>query len=232
MSMSATAPTADYRSARQLSPQERAIAWALVALVHGVVIGGMALASLKQEAPTPTPSIMVSMIAEEQAAPVAPPEPPPPQPVQPTPQPKVLASPRPTPSPMTAPPPDEPVRVSPPQPSAAPATPSAAPSAPAQAQAATTPPNYTAAYLNNPAPQYPYASRRKREQGVVRLKVFVGANGRAEQVQIERSSGFAELDAAARDVIKSRWRFAPAKQGDKAVSAWVVVPLEFELKDR
>jgi protein TonB len=131
---------------------------------------------------------------------------------------------------MTAPPPEEPVRQVSPQPSAPAPAPTAGP--PAPASAATTPPNFTAAYLNNPGPQYPYASRRQREQGVVRLKVLVSADGLAEQVLVDRTSGFANLDAAAVEVVKKRWRFVPAKQGDRAVSAWVAIPMQFELKDR
>ncbi|MFM1892145.1 MAG: hypothetical protein RLZ44_1222 [Pseudomonadota bacterium] len=94
------------------------------------------------------------------------------------------------------------------------------------------PPDFRAAYLANPGPRYPVASRRRREQGVVLLKVRVTAEGSPEQVVIERSSGFADLDNAAASVVKERWKFVPARQGEATVSAWVVVPLEFVLKDR
>lgn len=70
----------------------------------------------------------------------------------------------------------------------------------------------------------------KRHQGVVQLRVQVGADGSPSQVLIDRSSGHAELDAAALDVVKKRWRFVPAKQGDRAIVGWVIVPMEFELK--
>ena len=54
--------------------------------------------------------------------------------------------------------------------------------------------------------------------------------GAAEQVLLDRSSGHAALDAAALDIVKKRWRFAPAKQGERTVAAWVLVPIAFELK--
>ena len=92
------------------------------------------------------------------------------------------------------------------------------------------PPNFVAAYLNNPGPAYPCLSKRQNEQGEVMLRVLVSAAGRAEQVLIERSSGFSRLDEAAKDVVLKRWRFVPAKQGDQAISAWVLVPIQFELK--
>lgn len=229
----AVGSAADYRRARVLSRSQRAAAWGAVATVHVAVVGGLALASLQTKAPPPAPTIMVSMISETTSpAPTPTPPPPQPKPLEPTPQPKMVAAPRPTASPMMAPPPEEPVRPSPPQPSAAPSAPAAAAPSTAATGPSITPPNFTAAYLNNPGPQYPYASRRKREQGIVKLHVLVNANGRPEKVEIARSSGFPLLDQAALDVVKNRWRFAPAKQDGKAVSASVVVPLEFELKDR
>ena len=51
------------------------------------------------------------------------------------------------------------------------------------------------------------------------LHVFVAADGQASKVDIRESSGFERLDRAARDAVQ-RWRFVPARQGDKAVAAW------------
>lgn len=228
--MTAVPITSSYAYRRSLTPRQRALAWCAVAGAHALAAAGLVLAR-PEDAPPPQPTIMVSLI--QAAVPSeAQPEPPPPQPEAPppTPAPQMVASPRPTASPMTAPPLPEPPRPAAPQPAAP--QPAAAASTPAPAAPSTTPPNFTAAYLNNPGPQYPYESRRKREQGTVRLKVYVNAEGRPEQVQIDRSSGFPNLDNAALDVVKKRWRFVPAKQDGKAVAAWVVVPMEFELKDR
>lgn len=63
-------------------------------------------------------------------------------------------------------------------------------------------------------------------------KVFVSAAGAPEQVLIDRSSGHANLDEAAADIVRKRWRFAPATQGGRAVSARVAVPVSFTLKSR
>ena len=73
-------------------------------------------------------------------------------------------------------------------------------------------------------------SKREREQGTVMLRVLVSAAGRADQVLIERSSGHRRLDDAAQDVVQKRWRFAPARKGEETISAWVLVPIQFELK--
>jgi protein TonB len=45
-------------------------------------------------------------------------------------------------------------------------------------------------------PQYPAKSRRKLEEGEVRVRVKVLASGTVENVQIERSSGYPRLDQA------------------------------------
>lgn len=90
-------------------------------------------------------------------------------------------------------------------------------------------PRFDAAYLANPVPAYPSLSRRLGEEGRVLVRVFVAPDGRAREVHVARSSGYARLDRAAREVV-ARWRFLPARQGDQPVGAWVVVPISFALK--
>ncbi len=92
------------------------------------------------------------------------------------------------------------------------------------------PPVFNAAYLENPPPRYPSMSRRLGEQGRVLLRVFVSTAGRAEQVEIESSSGFQRLDNAARDAVAG-WRFIPARRGSEPVAAWVGVPVAFVMQD-
>jgi protein TonB len=104
------------------------------------------------------------------------------------------------------------------------------PSAPAASthNEAVVQPRFDADYLNNPAPEYPRASRSLSEEGRVLLRVQVGEDGRALQVLLDTSSGFARLDRAAREAV-ARWRFVPARQGQQAVTGWVKVPVVFEL---
>ena len=96
-------------------------------------------------------------------------------------------------------------------------------------QAANTPPSFNAAYLDNPSPLYPAIAKRAGEQGKVVLRVRVDASGRAESVEIQASSGSPRLDQAALETVK-RWRFVPARQGDQAVVASVLVPITFSLE--
>jgi len=91
------------------------------------------------------------------------------------------------------------------------------------------PPNFSASYLENPAPAYPPLSRRVGEQGKVMLRVLVNAKGTADSVELRSSSGSSRLDDAALESVK-HWRFVPAKQGEQAVPAWVLIPITFSLK--
>lgn len=89
-------------------------------------------------------------------------------------------------------------------------------------------PKFGAAYLKNPPPDYPTLSRRVGEQGRVLLRVFVAEDGTPQAVQLENGSGYSRLDQAAMDAVK-KWRFIPARRGNQAISAYVLVPLKFSL---
>ena len=90
-------------------------------------------------------------------------------------------------------------------------------------------PSFNAAYLNNPAPNYPSISRRLGEQGLVLLQVQVTADGTAGSVELQTGSGSTRLDQAALESVK-KWRFTPAKRGEQPVSASVVVPVRFSIE--
>lgn len=107
------------------------------------------------------------------------------------------------------------------------APPATAPQA-GSAQPAVTTARFNAAYLNNPEPKYPSLSRRLGEEGKVLLRVRVMPDGRAAVVDIEKSSNFERLDEAARHSV-ANWRFVPAKRGDEAIEATVIVPVVFRL---
>ncbi|MGH8558625.1 MAG: energy transducer TonB [Methylococcales bacterium] len=89
--------------------------------------------------------------------------------------------------------------------------------------------SFNAAYLHNPAPQYPAISRRLGEQGVVLLSVSVTAEGAAASVALHSSSGWSRLDQAALNCVKN-WRFVPARRSGQAVNAAVIVPIRFSIE--
>lgn len=100
----------------------------------------------------------------------------------------------------------------------------------APAPVAATQPRFDADYLDNPKPPYPALSRRLGEQGRVLLRVHVGSDGGADEVQLHTPSGSPRLDQSALDTVR-RWKFVPARRGQEAVAAWVLVPIAFTLKD-
>lgn len=87
----------------------------------------------------------------------------------------------------------------------------------------------TIAYATASAPAYPIQALRAGVQGTVLLKVLVDANGNPVQVLIAHSSGSRALDAAARSHVLAAWRFHPAQRGGRAIEAWALVPIRFNL---
>lgn len=124
------------------------------------------------------------------------------------------------PAPVAAPVPVQPRS----DPAPAPALASAAPQAPVIA------PRFDAAYLRNPAPAYPRASRRLGEQGRVILRVCVEPDGRPSALEVHQSSGSTRLDEAALNAVR-QWSFVAARRGNEKVTAWVLVPMDFRLKN-
>lgn len=206
--------------------------------------------------PAPPPAqIMEPPPAPVQQAPPAPPEPPPPAPkVEPLPDPQPEPPPppkterRPEPGPIleskpkpvvSAPAPTR-VATAKPQSSQATGSPggsnaggkttrdSGGPSSGVIGGQGTTPTLAFPAYRSNPAPAYPTQSRRHRQEGAVLLGVEVSSDGRATRVEVEVSSGHSLLDEAALKAVR-RWRFEPARLGDRPVDSRVQVPIRFQL---
>jgi protein TonB len=87
----------------------------------------------------------------------------------------------------------------------------------------------TIAYETATPPAYPIQALRAGVQGTVLLKVLVDAGGKPMQVAIERSSGSRTLDDAARRHVLAAWRFHPAMRDGRAIEAWALVPVQFNL---
>ncbi len=210
---------------------EKAVAFTVVALAHAVVIGALLTYQPFREALIAAAPIMVSLIAAPKAPEVMAPvtEPPKPLPVaKPRPQPVRRPIERPL---IAAAPADagatfvvpSPTPEPPPPPEAAPRAAEPGPPPPV------IPPNFNADYLMNPAPSYPPIARRMGEQGRVILRVLVAADGMPERVELRKSSGSSRLDESALTTVRT-WKFLPARQGDRPVAAWVLVPISFSLQ--
>lgn len=203
----------------------RALGFGVIAAAHVAVLwGAMELAS-RPEVREPAREMFVRLI-ETQPPPVARAPEPLPQKVQPTRSAPVPQTPPPV---MTAAPeapaPAASFAVAPQPPAPPPIEAAPVPAAPLPVTAA----RFDAAYLSNPKPVYPAASRRLEEEGKVVLRVRVGADGLPLEVEVKTSSGFARLDEAAKAAVK-QWRFVPGRRGDEAIESWVSVPVVFSLQ--
>jgi protein TonB len=165
-----------------------------------------------------------------------PPKPEPPKPEPPKPEPVKPEPPKPAPraEPVKTEARPEPVKIdTPPPPVAAPPAPApvappAPPAPPAPKTTARTEVSISASYAAaNRKPEYPKMSLRLGEQGTVVLTVMVKSDGSASEVEVKSSSGFARLDRAAADAVKT-WHFNPATVDGKAVDKSYEVPITFK----
>jgi protein TonB len=81
----------------------------------------------------------------------------------------------------------------------------------------------------NRRPNYPEASRRRGEQGIVRLELRVDAAGRVVDVLLLETSGFNALDTAALNAVRD-WRFRPAERAGVPVAARIIHSVQFRLE--
>lgn len=78
-------------------------------------------------------------------------------------------------------------------------------------------------------PEYPSASRRLEEEGTVQLRFLVGIDGLVIQSQVEKSSGFARLDEAARAGL-SKCQFKPGTVDGKPEQSWATMKYTWRLE--
>ncbi|MFZ6750428.1 energy transducer TonB [Undibacterium sp. Ren11W] len=83
-------------------------------------------------------------------------------------------------------------------------------------------------YLQAPQADYPPLARRMGEEGKVSLLVLVNEKGRAEKVEIQKSSGSHRLDEAAR-VALMRALFKPYIEDGKALMMLATATISFSL---
>jgi protein TonB len=173
--------------------------------------------------PDPRPEPV--QVAEAVPAPSPVPPPPARKPAPPDPEPAAQA-----PAASAAPPEPAPIAAAPPAQLAALPEAESVDSAAPPGAGVSEPPRYEAGGEANPWPRYPAAARRRGIEGEVLVRVAVGLDGRAERVEVLRSSGSALLDKAAVEALE-RWRFEPAQAAGQPVAATVEIPVTFRLTD-
>ncbi|HET9032796.1 MAG TPA: energy transducer TonB [Dokdonella sp.] len=83
-------------------------------------------------------------------------------------------------------------------------------------------------YRRKQRPKYSVQAVRERMEGKVILKVLVGPDGNPEEILLEKSSGYEDLDRSAITAVKT-WAFNPGMKNGSAIRGYVLVPVEFNL---
>jgi len=105
----------------------------------------------------------------------------------------------------------------------------AAPAAPSAPSVPATPKLISGvSYITAPRPVYPPLDARMGNEGTVTLRVLINEKGRAEKVDVQKSSGSLRMDDAAREAVL-RALFKPYLEDGKPTPAYVVVPINFTL---
>ena len=84
-------------------------------------------------------------------------------------------------------------------------------------------------YIHAPQADYPPMARRMGEEGRVVMQVLVNDKGRAEKVEIVKSSGFARLDESAKMAL-FRALFKPYLEDGKATMVLATASINFSLR--
>ena len=82
-----------------------------------------------------------------------------------------------------------------------------------------------------PAPAYPSQSRRVGESGVVMVQVELDESGSVFAAKISSSSGYARLDEAALNAVRT-WHCTPARRNGQNVRAIALQPFKFLIQGK
>ena len=85
---------------------------------------------------------------------------------------------------------------------------------------------YKIGSAKNPHPTYPLIARKKGWEGRVIIKAKIDREGNVSEIKVLESSGFKVLDNASLETLK-KWKFTPAKIGNKFVADTVNIPVKF-----
>jgi len=83
-------------------------------------------------------------------------------------------------------------------------------------------------YADDFQPPYPAAELRAEMEGLITVRVQIGADGRVKSIEPvgKGSPGF--FDATRRQAL-SRWRFKPATRGGVAIDSWKTMTVRFQI---
>lgn len=220
-----------YAEHRYAPPNSRAVGLGGAFLINGAIVAGMLFYLAPQIAPRDPPTVL-----EGRNVPI----PPEPKPIERKPAPtskRTTITPLPTaPDPLVPTESDNPTRTTPieyPPLPPLPPTPGpgpviiAEPPAPLPLVGAAQDPRY----LKDFQPAYPSAELRAQRDGVVKLRVLIGIDGRVKAAESVSATSPAFFEATRRQAL-SKWRFKPATRGGVPQESWKTMSVRFEIKDQ
>jgi protein TonB len=84
-------------------------------------------------------------------------------------------------------------------------------------------------YAARAEPIYPTEARRRHQEGIVRLELFINESGALDKIEIVKSSGFPLLDAAAIKAMRQS-QFDPATSGAIKIRSRAEATVTFRLE--
>ncbi len=222
------------------------VAIIIVALIH-LLVGYALVTGLAYQAVTNVVERVTTVDIDEPPPPEPEDEPPPPPPEENTappppvaPAPPVQINTRPPDirTQQTIPPPAPPARIIPPPapigrpvpPPAPPPPPPPPPPAPSQARGVQ--PDNAGRWAGQIQSDYPSRALRSGEEGIVRMRITVGTNGRVESCSVSGSSGSSTLDDAACRGMQRYARYRPAlNAAGNAISATTTQAINYQIPD-
>ncbi len=95
------------------------------------------------------------------------------------------------------------------------------------ADGTTSPPKIDSTFPVSP-PVYPPAAQWTGEEGTTIVRLLISSSGKAHRFNIDKSSGFKDLDYAAVEAAMA-WHYLPAMRDGDTTSDWIIVEVKFQL---
>lgn len=87
-----------------------------------------------------------------------------------------------------------------------------------------------ARYAGSFQPDYPAREQREGIEGVARVRVLIGADGRVKAVELVSTDSPGFFEETKRRAL-AKWRFKPATRGGVAEDSWQTMTVRFEIKN-
>lgn len=78
-------------------------------------------------------------------------------------------------------------------------------------------------------PDYPASEQRREIEGIVRVRVLIGTDGRVKAVELVSTDSQGFFEATKRRAL-AKWRFKPATRGGVAEESWKEMTVRFQIR--